>query len=231
MTYDLFIGDRMYSSWSLRGWLMFEKFGIPCNTHMVGLYSGTMADDMAPLAPARLVPAVRTPEGTVIGESLAIAETLAERHPEAGLWPADPALRATARWLCAEMTAGFQALRGACPMQFQRRYSGFAADEAVRADLARIETLWSHARAISGAGGGWLFGDYSLADVFYTPVAVRIVGYGLPVSDAARAYCEALLDDPAVVAWRSQAAEIVYEPDPYRLDLPSQPWPETRVTA
>ena len=102
MTYDLYIADRMFSSWSLRGWLMFDSFGLPVRPHMVGLYAGTMATDMAPVAPARLVPALRTPEGTVIGESLAMAETLAERHPEAGLWPADPALRATARWLCTD---------------------------------------------------------------------------------------------------------------------------------
>lgn len=120
MTYDLYIADRIYSSWSLRGWLMLEKFGLPCRLHMVGLYSGSMARDLAEVAPARLVPVLRTPEGTVVGESLAIAETLAERHPDLGLWPADPAQRATARWLAAEMVTGFTALRGACPMQLLR---------------------------------------------------------------------------------------------------------------
>lgn len=226
MTYDLFLGDRMYSSWSLRGWLMFENFDLPCNPHFVGLYTGTMAQDLAPLAPARLVPCVRTPEGTVIGESLAIAETLAERHPDAGLWPADPAARATARWLCMEMVAGFGALRGDCPMQFQRIYKGFAASDAVRADLDRIETLWSHARQVSGAKSGWLFGAYSLADVFYTPVATRIIGYDLPVSADARDYCMALLNDPATRKWRQQAQEITYDPEPYAIALPGDPWPE-----
>lgn len=225
MNYDLHIGDRLFSSWSLRGWLMFEKFGIPCSVHMVGLYSGTLAQDLAPLAPARLVPAVRLPEGTVLGESLAIAETLAERHPQAGHWPTDPACRATARWLCAEMAAGFHALRDACPMQLQRQYRGFTASDAVRADLARIETLWDHARAVSGQGDGWLFGAYSLAEVFYTPVAARIVGYGLPVSEASLAYCHALLRDPAVRAWRAEGAKITYDPDPYALPLDSTPWP------
>ncbi len=226
MTYDLYLGDRMYSSWSLRGWLMFEKFGIPCRTHMVGLYAGTMARDMAALAPARLVPALRTPEGTVIGESLAIAETLAERHPEAGLWPDDPAARATARWLCAEMSAGFTALRGDCPMQLQRCYAGFTPAPAVRADLARIQTLWDHARTVSGSGTPWLMGRYSLADVFYTPVAARIVGYGLPVGDSARTYCAALLGDAAVRAWRRAAQEVRYDPEPYGQELAHHPWPE-----
>ncbi|WP_424987620.1 glutathione S-transferase [Microbulbifer sp. S227A] len=226
MTYDLFIGDRMFSSWSLRGWLMFEKFDIPCDTHLVGLYSGTMARDMAELAPARLVPAVRTPDGTVIGESLAIGETLAERHPEAGMWPAEPANRATARWLCAEMASGFGALRAECPMQLMHCYRGFQPSDAVMADLQRIETLWSHARTISGSRSGWLFGNYTLAEVFYTPVAARIVGYGLPVSDRALAYCHALLADPAVLAWRIAAHEITYDPLPYPSDLPTAPWPD-----
>ncbi|MAY46401.1 MAG: glutathione S-transferase [Rhodobacteraceae bacterium] len=225
MTYDLFLGDRMYSSWSLRGWLACAAFNLPVRTHFVGLYSGTMAADMAPLAPARLVPGLRTPEGLVIGESLAIAETLAERHPDAGLWPADPAHRATARWLCSEMVAGFTALRGACPMQFQRIYRGFTPDAAVRADLDRIETLWTHARTISGSDTPWLFGAYSLAEVFYTPVAARIIGYDLPVSAPARAYCQALLTTDPVRDWRRQGETVTYDPEPYGQDLPGDPWP------
>jgi glutathione S-transferase len=225
MTYDLYIGDRMYSSWSLRGWLMFEKFAIPHKIHMIGLYSGTMAKDMAPLAPARLVPTIRMPSGLVIGESLAIAETLAEAHPAAGLWPEDPAARATARWLCAEMVGGFSALRGECPMQLSHIWEGFTASAPVLADLERIEALWSHARALSGSDTPWLFGQYSLADVFYAPVAARIVGYGLPVSNSARSYCIALLQDPAVIAWRDKAFEVNYDPEPYQQELRKRSWP------
>lgn len=224
MTYDLYIGDRMYSSWSLRGWLMMEKFDIPHRVHKVGLYSGTMAQDMAHLAPARLVPAMRCPDGTVAGESMAMAETLAEQNPDAGLWPADPAARATARWLCAEMAAGFDALRGDCAMQLSHIWQGFAPSDAVRADLARIETLWAHARSVSGSETGWLFGDYSLADVFYTPVAARIIGYDLPVSEQARAYCAQLLGDPSVLRWQEEARRVAYDPEPYALDLPRKPW-------
>ena len=225
MTYDLFIGDKTYSSWSLRGWLMFRKFDIRVTEHMVGLYAGTMARDLADLAPARLVPALRTPEGTVVGESLAMAETLAERHPHAGLWPVDPAQRATARWLVAEMCAGFAALRGACPMQLMRIYQGFEASDPVRADLARIETLFAHARRVSGAPTGPLFGDYCLADVFYTPVAARIIGYALPVSSATRDYALMLLSDPLVRQWRADGLRVTYDPEPYVLDLPTKEWP------
>ncbi len=225
MTYDLFIGDRLFSSWSMRGWLMLRKFGLPYTTHMIGLYSGTMARDMQPLAPARLVPALRLPDGTVVGESLAMAETLAERHPDAGLWPQDAAARATARWLCAEMVAGFHALRSACPMQIKHRWKGFEPSAETRADLTRIEALWAHAREISGAESGPLFGSYSLADVFYTPVAARIIGYGLPVSAQNHDYCMNLLSDPAVRQWRAMGLTVDYDPFPYDPPLDAEPWP------
>ncbi len=225
MTYDLYIGDRTFSSWSLRGWLMLEKFNLAHNDHLVGLYSGTMADDLAALAPATLVPALRTPEGTVVGETLAMAETLAERHPDAGMWPQDPAARAAARWLCAAMTAGFGALRGACPMQLQHVNVGFDASDDVRADLARIETLWAHAKAQATDDGPWLLGTYSLADAFYAPVAARIVGYDLPVSQGARAYCETTINDPAFKAWRAEGLKTVYDPFPYDMGVPTRPWP------
>lgn len=224
MTYELYIGDRMFSSWSLRGWLMLEKFSLPHEAHLVELFSGTMAEAMAPLAPARLVPTLKLPDGTLVGESLAIAETLAERHPEAGLWPVVPAQRATARWLVAEMASGFFALRSECPMQLAGIYQGFEASEAVRSDLARIETLFAHARQISGAAQGYLFGAYSLAEAYYTPVAARIIGYDLPVSAATRNYCKLLLSDPAVLRWQEQAHAVNYESEPYAMDLPREPW-------
>lgn len=225
MMYDLYMADRLYSSWSLRGWLLFEKFGVPYRVRDVGLYAGTMAADMAPVSPARLVPAIATPDGTVVGESLAIAETLAERHPEAGIWPADPACRATARWLCAEMATGFGALRGECPMQLRQCYTGFTPSEAVLGDLERLAVLWAHARAVSGAAEGWLMGAFSAVDVFFAPVVARITGYGLPVGASAHSYCQRWLADPAFLQWRADALACAPETDPYALDLPARPWP------
>ena len=224
MSYDLYIGDRLFSSWSLRGWLMLQKFGLPHRIHLVGLYSGSMAKDLAALAPARLVPALRTPEGEVVGETLAMAQTLAEMHPDAGMWPTDPVLRSRARWLCAEMTAGFGALRRACPMQLAHVDVEFAPDKAVLADLDRIETLWAFARE-RAPDGPWLFGAYSLADVFYAPVCARIVGYALPVSTAARDYCETVLDDPDFKAWRSDGLIVKYDPFPYPPVGRTESWP------
>ena len=225
MTYDLYIGDRTFSSWSLRGWLMLEKFGLAHRLHLVGLYSGTMTTDLAALAPARLVPVLRTPEGHVVGDTFAIAETLHERHPDAGLWPRDAEARALARWHAAEIHSGFAALRAECPMQLLRVYEGVEPSPALTADLARLETIWQSARSRFGAGGPWLFGRYSLADVFYAPVAARLVGYDLPISDAARAYVGAHLADPAFRAWRAEGLKVAYDPEPYARDLASRPWP------
>lgn len=225
MTCDLFIADRLYSSWSLRGWLLFRAFGLPFNENLVGLYAGTMSEDMKPVAPARLVPAIKTADGTTVGESVAIAETLAELYPDAGLWPSDPAQRATARWLASEMAAGFGALRGDCPMQLLSVYSGFQPSDAVRKDLARLNTLWSHARTMAGTSSGWLFGEISAADVFFAPVAARVVGYNLPVTKMVRVYCDHWLANEHFKEWRKMGLAEAMQHNPYPIDLPKLPWP------
>lgn len=224
MAYDLYIGDRTFSSWSLRGWLMLEKFGLPYRIHLTGLYAGTLQSDLKAVAPARRVPAIKTPEGYTVGETMAMAETLAERHPDAQMWPQPEQQRILARWICAEMATGFSALRGSCPMQLQHVNEGFQAPQDVLTNLARIEELWSLAQQMSGPGG-WLFGSYSLADVFYAPVAARIIGYDLPVSENARAYCLKTVRDPAFKAWRAEGLKVTYDPFPYPMGVPTAPWP------
>lgn len=226
MTYELYIGDRTFSSWSLRGWLMLEKFGLDFNTHLIGLYGGTMAADMAHLAPAKLVPTLQTADGTVVGESLAIAETLAENHPDKTMWPTDPEARATARWLSAEMASSFGQLRGQCPMQLQHVNKGFPVDAGLQADLDRLEVLWAHAAKFK-SDGPWLFGAYSLADCMFAPVAARIIGYDLPVSDAARAYCDNTINDATFKAWRAEGLKTKYDPFPYDMGVPTTSWPNS----
>jgi glutathione S-transferase len=225
MTYDLAIGDRSYSSWSLRGWLLFEKFGIPVKCHTGILYTDDFKRLLAEFAPARLVPAMRTPEGEVVGDTLAIAETLAERHPEAGIWPDDPAARAMARYMAAEMHSGFAALRGDCAMNLLLSYEDAAPRKEVLDDLARIEAIWSRARDRFGAAGPWLFGRYTAADAFFAPVATRIATYNLPVSSRSLAYVTAHLDDPSFRRWRAMGkAQNLIQPSyakPYR----ERPWP------
>ena len=228
MTYKLYIGDRTFSSWSLRGWLMLEKFGLPYDMHMVGLYSGTMQADLAQLQPARTVPVLQTGAGHVVTDSLAMAETLVEENPDVNLYPRDPAARALARSITAEMHSSFGALRDACPMMLAFCWDGFEVSDAVRRDLARIEELWALARTRHGADGPWLFGEYSLADVFYAPVAMRMTAYNLPVSDAARAYVDAHLNDPAFVHWRAEGLKDTYDPWPYPLPLERKPWPDPK---
>lgn len=231
MTYTLYIGDRTFSSWSMRGWLMLEKFNLPFQTKMLGLYSGTLQADLADLAPAKTVPALRTPAGHVVAESLAIAETLVEAHRDLPLYPADPAARALARSMVAEMHAGFSALRGDCPMNLQNRWNGFTASAAVLADIARIETLWAMAHNLRTGDGPWLFGDYTIVDAFFAPVACRMVTYGLPASDAAQSYITATLADTAFRQWRAMGQTKSYDPFPYNWDFPTLDWPGVRIAA
>jgi glutathione S-transferase len=204
---------------------MLEKFGLEYRTEMVGLYSGTMQQDMAHLAPARFVPVLETPEGEIVGESLAIAETLAERHPDKRMWPSAPAQRMRARWLCAEMASGFSALRNECPMQLAQINGGFQPSKQVKNDVARLDEIWRSARQISGARNGWLFGDYSLADVFFAPVAARLIGYDLPMADDTRVYCLKAITDPSFQAWRRAGLQIAYDPFPYPIYAPTRSWP------
>jgi len=204
MTYSLIIGDRAYSSWSLRAWLLFEHFGLPYEARLVDFRAdGPLADQMPEFAPAITVPTVKTPDDVIVTDSLAIAEELASRHPEAGLWPADPLARATARSLAAEMHSSFGALRSECPMNLRSAYQGTDPSDAVLADLSRIQTLWQHARSVCRSDSPWLCGPYSAADAFYAPVAARIAGYDLPVDAAACAYVAAHLEDPAFRRWRA----------------------------
>ncbi len=226
MTYDLYIGDRSYSSWSLRGWLLFEKFGIPVRTHLVDFSQDAgVAAQIAALAPARTVPSVQLEDGTVLSESLSIAEELASRHPDAGLWPADPSARAIARNLTSEMHAGFGPLREFCPMNMRAAYHGIDVPEDVTSDLRRLEVIWSHARAATAPKGPWLAGPYSVADAFYAPVAARIAGYGLDVDGAAQAYVAAHLADPAFRRWRAMGAARGADLPWYRRPYPQTDWP------
>ncbi|MFT6076072.1 MAG: glutathione S-transferase [Yoonia sp.] len=228
MTYQIYIGDRTFSSWSLRGWLMLERFGLSYNVNTVGLYSGTMQADLAHLHPARTVPVMQTAAGHVVTDSLAMAETLIEENPLVNLYPRDPAARALARSITAEMHSGFGSLRSACPMMLAYGYEGFEVSDPVRHDLTRIQELWTLARARHGAGGPWLFGEYSMADVFYAPVAMRITTYDLPVSDAAHAYVSAHLNDPALIKWRAEGLKDSYDSWPYPSSLERNPWPEAQ---
>ena len=225
MGYELVIGDRGYSSWSLRGWLLFDAFGIPVKLHTARLYSDELPELLKGFFPARTAPTVRMPEGVVVPESLAIAEELASRHPEAGIWPGDGRARAVARVLACEMHAGFGALRSHCPMNLRASYTGCAPDAAVLADLARLEVIWGWARQETGAEGPWLCGAYSAADAFFAPVAARVAGYNLPVGPEAARYVAAHLAHPSFRRWRAMGLVDGADQEFYRRDYPGRPWP------
>ena len=231
MTYKLYIGDRTFSSWSMRGWLMLEKFNLPFQTKIVGLYAGTYREEMAHLTPARTVPAMQTAGGHVLSDSLAMAETLVEENPDVALYPKDPAARALARNLIAEMHSGFMALREDCPNNINNVWTGFQPSDAVKADIARIEELWALARSRHGTSGPWLFGDYTIVDAFYAPVACRMTTYGLPISQDAQDYVDLHLADIPFRRWRAMGQTEVYDPFPYTSENPQQPWPGTRLAA
>ncbi len=224
MTHVLLIADKSYSSWSLRGWLAFRAFDIPVEVRTTRMYCDQFLKDLAAFVPdTRTVPIVKTPQGGVLTDSLAIAWHLAEAFPDHGVLPKDPAARAEAMSLVAEMHSGLTGLRGACPMNLRTGWAGFEATDAVTADLARLELLWG--RAMDRFGGPWLCGDYSLADVFFAPVATRILTYDLPVSGAALAYAKAHVAHPAFRRWRAMGLVEGPEQPFYDMPLDRRPFP------
>ena len=224
MTYDLVIGDRAYSSWSLRGWLLVDAFHIPVKLYTARLYSDELPNLLKEFYPAKTAATMRTPDGVVVPETIAIAEELASRHPEAGLWPSAPKHRAIARVLAAEMHAGFAALRSHCPMNLRVSYTDCAPQPDVLADLKRLEILWAWAQNETGSST-WLCGNYSVADAFFAPVAARVASYNLPLAPAAAAYVHAHLSDPSFRRWRAMGMIDGADQDFYRRPYPRRPWP------
>lgn len=226
MTYTLASGDYAYSSWSLRGWLLFNKFDIPVTTKVLRLGTDRFHNDLWDgFAPARTVPAVQFEDGTAIGDSLAIAEELNDRHPDARMWPSDPSARALARMISSEMHASFAALREHCPMNLRVAYSDCAPTQAVLDDVQRIENLWDIAHSRDVGDGPWLFGAYSIADIMFAPIAARIAGYGLKVSASSQAYVEAHLNDTMFRQWRALGLVHDDEQTGYRRPYPQTDWP------
>lgn len=217
----LVLGNRTYSSWSLRGWLLMARTGLRFEEEMYWLDEPGYKDALLQATGGiGTVPTLRVGE-RIISESLAIAEYAAEIAPEAGLWPEDPVDRAEARSLSARMHAGFTALRSDCPMNLSNRFPAFEASPEVQADLAILESMWLPCLARSG--GPFLFGAFGAVDCMFAPVATRIDTFCLPVSAEARAYVDAILDHPLMRQWIADAAE---EPkvDRARNDRLSKGW-------
>jgi glutathione S-transferase len=199
----LVIGNKNYSSWSLRAWLFLRHTGATFREIRIGLDEPDTRERIAQYSPAGRVPVLIDGELTV-WDSLAICEYLHEKFPAAGGWPAAAAARAQARAVSAEMHSGFQALRNEMPMNIRARRR-VSASAAATADIARVVASWESCRERHGAGGPFLFGRFSIADAMYAPVVFRFRTYGVPLGGAAAAYAEALLADAAVREWTAAA--------------------------
>ncbi|MCE4538966.1 glutathione S-transferase family protein [Pelomonas sp. P7] len=221
----LYIGNKNYSSWSMRSGVLLTAFGIPFEEVKLRfdfIPGSEWHRVIAGISPTRRVPVLVEDDGFTVWETVAIAEYVAERHPEHAIWPRDARARSLARSLCAEMHGGFGRLRTVCPMNIEVFFPDigrklWAEDEALRADVARLDQAWSE--AVAASGGPFLFGAFGAVDAFFAPVAVRLSRFGLPLSEAAAAYRDALLAHPAVEDWVADAMreqDFVPEDEPYR---------------
>lgn len=225
MAIQLYIGNKNYSSWSMRPWVLLTGAGIPFEEKMVRFDSfdaqSAFKSVVAAINPVGKVP-VLVDDGFAVWDTLAIAEYLAERFPEKHLWPADARARARARSVCAEMHSGFTALRNHCPMNIEASLPEAGRivwrDQAgVRADIARLEAMWTG--LLAEHGGPMLFGDFGIADAYFAPVCSRIRTYALPVSPTVAAYVDRVHQLPAVQAWVQQALaehDFIGFDEPYR---------------
>lgn len=222
---QLYIGNKNYSSWSMRAWVLMRQFDIPFEE--VQLRFDSFAPDsifkqrIRQISPAGRVP-VLVDGDLAVWDTYAIAETLAEKFPQYALWPRDAKQRVRARSICAEMHSGFTALRTLCPMNIETTFPEIGArlmreHAALRGDLQRIIAIWQD--ALTTSTGPFLFGSFNIADAYYAPVVMRIRGFALPIPDDIRAYCERIYASPAVQAWVHDALleqDYVAEDEPYR---------------
>jgi glutathione S-transferase len=226
MALTLVIGNKNYSSWSFRPWIAMKVARIAFDEIVIPLYRDGSKERILAHSAGGKVPALA--DGAVqVWESLAILEYLAEKFPAAGLWPADPAARAHARAIAAEMHAGFQPLRQRCPMNFWRPVKARDLSADVIANVRRIDAMWTDCRTRFGQGGSFLFGAFGAADAMYAPVVSRFYTYGIEVGAAARAYMAAVMGLPAWLEWKAAALK-----EPWVLPEDEPDWPEVlRVTA
>ena len=224
MALQLVIGNKNYSSWSMRPWVLMKQLGLPFEERKLRFdfnAGSAFRQTMAQFSPAGLVP-VLVDEGFAVWDTLAINEYLHEKFPGRGVWPAAVQARARARSVAAEMHAGFGALRSHCPMNIEAALPEagarvWAEHEDVRRDVARIEALW--ADALGASGGPFLFGEFSAADAMYAPVCMRVKTYALPVSAPSRGYVDQVSAAPGVQAWITDAlaeADFLDFDEPYR---------------
>jgi glutathione S-transferase len=196
----LFIGNKNYSSWSLRAWFLLSEAGIDFEEIRIPLETAEFADRIGGISPSRRVPVLML-DNQPVWDSLAIAETVAERWPEKGLWPSDAIARAHARSISAEMHSGFAALRESMPMNCRAMGRKVVLTDALNADINRIFAIWADCRSRYGSDAGWLFDRFSVADAMYAPVVFRFRTYGIDVPQSASAFAERTMQSKAIQSW------------------------------
>jgi glutathione S-transferase len=204
--YTLYLGSKNFSSWSLRPWLAMKMAGLVFDEVVVPLYTAETRPRILAFSPTGKVPALKIAEqgqSYVVWDSLAICETIADRHPEAQLWPDEPRERAEARSIVSEMHSGFPDLRKAMSMDLAKRYPTPEMDDALHAQVSRIIAMWEG--ALRRHQGGFLYGRFSIADAFYAPVATRFETYSVPLPAVAQAYTQRVLALPAMREWTASA--------------------------
>ena len=213
----LVIGNKNYSSWSMRPWVLMKQLGIPFTEKKLRFNSNEWNAEIERWSPSRLVPVLWRGDQAV-WDTLAISETLHEWYPGSGVWPKDAQARAFARSASAEMHSGFRDLRSSMPMNIRASYPGKGMKPEVQANIDRIESLWAEARGRFGAGGPFLFGSFCAADAMYAPVVTRFRTYAVRLGPEAQRYCDAMLAAPGVRAWIDEALqekEFVADDEPY----------------
>ena len=200
MKTKLIIGNKNYSSWSLRAWLLLKETDIPFEEHRIPLDCPSTASEIAKYTNAGCVPVLQFVKMTV-WDTIAIAETLAEHFPEKHLWPENSVARAHARSICAEMHAGFHELRSCMPMNCRAMGRKIPLPDELGNEIDRIIAIWAECHRQYGDQGGWLFGDFSIADAMFAPVVLRLRTYGINLPESAGFYPHRLLESKAMQEW------------------------------
>jgi len=200
----LVVGNKLYSSWSLRAGMLLRAFDIAHEETVIAMYKDDTRNRMLEHGPTGKVPVIH--DGNIkVWESLAIMEYIAGKFPEKAVWPEDIAARAHARSACSEMHAGFMGLRSSCPMNLSANFKPRDRGADVTVDVNRLEELWGEARSRFGSGGAFLYGEFCAADAMFAPVVTRLDTYQIAVNSSVRTYMDAVLSHPAFLSWKAEA--------------------------
>lgn len=196
----LILGNKNYSSWSLRPWVFMKHFDIPFTEKRIALFTETTNDELAEYYSDSKVPVLKDAD-LIVWDTLSILEYVSEKYLHSKGWPEDEKERATARSISAEMHSSFMNVRNELPMNCRKKYKNIKLSADAEHEIERIKTLWRYCRREYGSDGEWLFGDYSIADAMYAPIALRFSGYSIPLTGVEAEYVQSVLNQPCIIDW------------------------------